>query len=205
MRIGMGYDVHRLQEGCKLIMGGVEIPYEKGLLGHSDADVLVHAVMDALLGAAALGDIGKHFPDTDPAYKGISSILLLQKVGELLEEHCFLIENIDATIIAQAPKMRPHIDQMRQNMADALKIDVSQINVKATTEEGLGFTGAGEGISAQAICLLNSPMGLYDQRLRRLRRLWRAVSPPVAWRNLCKVTGTLGQLPKLASEPSPAA
>jgi len=122
-------------------------------------------VMDALLGAAALGDIGKHFPDTDPAYKGISSILLLQKVGELLEEHCFLIENIDATIIAQAPKMRPHIDQMRQNMADALKIDVSQINVKATTEEGLGFTGAGEGISAQAICLLNSPMGLYDQNV----------------------------------------
>ena len=165
MRIGMGYDVHRLQAGCKLIMGGVEIPYEKGLLGHSDADVLVHAVMDALLGAAALGDIGKHFPDTDPAYKGISSILLLQKVGELLEEHCFLIENIDATIIAQAPKMRPHIDQMRQNMADALKIDVSQINVKATTEEGLGFTGAGEGISAQAICLLNSPMGLYDQNV----------------------------------------
>ena len=165
MRIGMGYDVHRLQEGRKLIMGGVEIPYEKGLLGHSDADVLVHAVMDALLGAAALGDIGKHFPDTDPAYKGISSILLLQKVGELLEEQCFLIENIDATIIAQAPKMRPHIDQMRQNMADALKIDVSQINVKATTEEGLGFTGAGEGISAQAICLLNSPMGLYDQNV----------------------------------------
>ena len=221
MRIGMGYDVHRLQEGCKLIMGGVEIPYEKGLLGHSDADVLVHAVMDALLGAAALGDIGKHFPDTDPAYKGISSILLLQKVGELLEEHCFLIENIDATIIAQAPKMRPHIDQMRQNMADALKIDVSQINVKATTEEGLGFTGAGEGISAQAICLLNShPKRTRsilqslsdgtirpecDQRLRRLRRLWRAVSPPVAWRNLCKVTGTLGQLSKLASEPLPAA
>ena len=155
MRIGMGYDVHRLQAGCKLIMGGVEIPYEKGLLGHSDADVLVHAVMDALLGAAALGDIGKHFPDTDPAYKGISSILLLQKVGELLEEHCFLIENIDATIIAQAPKMRPHIDQMRQNMADALKIDVSQINVKATTEEGLGFTGTGEGISSQAVCSLN--------------------------------------------------
>ena len=163
MRIGMGYDVHRLQEGCKLIMGGVEIPYEKGLLGHSDADVLVHAVMDALLGAAALGDIGKHFPDTDPAYKGISSILLLQKVGELLEEHCFLIENIDATIIAQAPKMRPHIDQMRQNMADALKIDVSQINVKATTEEGLGFTGTGEGISSQAVCLLNTPYGLYSQ------------------------------------------
>ena len=165
MRIGMGYDVHKLTEDRKLILGGVEIPHTLGLLGHSDADVLLHAIMDALLGAAALGDIGKHFPDTDPAYKGISSILLLQKVGELLEEHCFLIENIDATIIAQAPKMRPHIDQMRQNMADALKIDVSQINVKATTEEGLGFTGAGEGISAQAICLLNSPMGLYDQNV----------------------------------------
>ena len=201
MRIGMGYDVHRLQEGCKLIMGGVEIPYEKGLLGHSDADVLVHAVMDALLGAAALGDIGKHFPDTDPAYKGISSILLLQKVGELLEEHCFLIENIDATIIAQAPKMRPHIDQMRQNMADALKIDVSQINVKATTEEGLGFTGGDLSVKQSDGTLRPE----CDQRLWRLRRLWRAVSPPVAWRNLCKVTGTLGQLSKLASEPSPAA
>ena len=154
MRIGMGYDVHRLQEGCKLIMGGVEIPYEKGLLGHSDADVLVHAVMDALLGAAALGDIGKHFPDTDPAYKGISSILLLQKVGELLEEHCFLIENIDATIIAQAPKMRPHIEQMEKNIAEALHIETNQVNVKATTEEGLGFTGSGEGISSQAICAI---------------------------------------------------
>ena len=154
VRVGMGYDVHKLTENSDLILGGVKIPWEKGLLGHSDADVLVHAVMDALLGAAALGDIGKHFPDTDPAYKGISSILLLQKVGELLEEHCFLIENIDATIIAQAPKMRPHIDQMRQNMAAALKIDVSQINVKATTEEGLGFTGSGEGISSQAITLL---------------------------------------------------
>ena len=209
MRIGMGYDVHRLQAGCKLIMGGVEIPYEKGLLGHSDADVLVHAVMDALLGAAALGDIGKHFPDTDPAYKGISSILLLQKVGELLEEHCFLIGNIDATIIAQAPKMRPHIDQMRQNMADALKIDVSQINVKATTEEGpwlyrsrRGYFCAGDLSVKQSDGTLRPEC---DQRLRRLRRLWRAVSPPVAWRNLCKVTGTLGQLPKLASEPSPAA
>ena len=156
MRIGMGYDVHRLQEGCKLIMGGVEIPYEKGLLGHSDADVLVHAVMDALLGAAALGDIGKHFPDTDPAYKGISSILLLQKVGELLEEHCFLIENIDATIIAQKPKMRPHIEQMEKNIAAALKISEDQINVKATTEEGLGFTGTEQGISAQAICALTT-------------------------------------------------
>lgn len=163
MRIGMGYDVHRLAEGRKLIMGGVDIPYEKGLLGHSDADVLLHAVMDALLGAAALGDIGKHFPDTDPAYKGISSIKLLEHVGKLLEEHCFLIENIDATIIAQAPKMRPHIDTMRQNIADTLKIDISQVNVKATTEEGLGFTGSGAGISAQAICLLTSPMELYDR------------------------------------------
>lgn len=167
MRIGMGYDVHRLVEGRALIMGGVQIPHEKGLLGHSDADVLVHAVMDALLGAAALGDIGKHFPDTDPAYKGISSICLLEHVGRLLEENCFLIENIDTTIIAQAPKMRPHIDAMRKNMADALRIDISQINVKATTEEGLGFTGNGEGISAQAICLLNSPMGLYDRDMAK--------------------------------------
>ena len=142
MRIGMGYDVHRLVEGRKCILGGVEIPYEKGLLGHSDADVLIHAVMDALLGAAALGDIGKHFPDTDPAYAGISSMKLLEHVGMLLEENLFLIENIDATIIAQAPKMRPHIDTMRANMAKALGIDVSQINVKATTEEGLGFTGS---------------------------------------------------------------
>ena len=134
MRIGMGYDVHRLTEDRKLIIGGVEIPYEKGLLGHSDADVLLHAIMDALLGAAALGDIGKHFPDTDPAYKGISSMELLRKVGELLEEHSFLIENIDATIIAQAPKMRPHIDTMRKNIAQALQIEVDQVNVKATTE-----------------------------------------------------------------------
>ena len=163
MRVGMGYDVHRLSAGRKLIMGGVEIPYEKGLLGHSDADVLLHAIMDALLGAAALGDIGKHFPDTDPAYRGISSLELLKRVGQLLEESCFLVENIDATIIAQAPKMRPYIDRMRQNIADVLKIDISQINVKATTEEGLGFTGSGEGISAQAVCLLESPMGLYDR------------------------------------------
>ena len=163
MRIGMGYDVHRLTEGRPLIMGGVEIPYEKGLLGHSDADVLLHAVMDALLGAAAMGDIGKHFPDTDPAYRGISSLELLKRVGRLLEESYFLVENIDATIIAQAPKMRPYIDRMRQNIADVLKIDISQINVKATTEEGLGFTGSGAGISAQAVCLLESPMGLYDR------------------------------------------
>ncbi|MDY3111003.1 MAG: 2-C-methyl-D-erythritol 2,4-cyclodiphosphate synthase [Lachnospiraceae bacterium] len=160
MRIGMGYDVHKLVPDRKLIMGGVEIPYEKGLLGHSDADVLLHAIMDALLGAAALGDIGKHFPDTDPAYKGISSIKLLEHVGSLLEENCFLIENIDATIIAQAPKMRPYIDAMRQNIANALCIMVDQVNVKATTEEGLGFTGSGEGISAQAICLLTSPREL---------------------------------------------
>ena len=160
MRIGMGYDVHRLTEGRKLVMGGVEIPYEKGLLGHSDADVLLHAVMDALLGAAALGDIGKHFPDTDPAYRGISSLKLLSCVGELLEENCFFIENIDATIIAQAPKMRPHIDTMRENIAKTLGIDISQVNVKATTEEGLGFTGNGEGISAQAVCLLASPVGV---------------------------------------------
>lgn len=163
MRIGMGYDVHRLVTDRKLIIGGVEIPYEKGLLGHSDADVLIHAVMDALLGAAALGDIGKHFPDTDPSYQGISSIILLQKVGTLLEEHLFLIENIDATIIAQAPKMRPYIDTMRQNIADALGIAITQVSVKATTEEGLGFTGTGEGISSQAICMLSSPAELYDR------------------------------------------
>ncbi len=160
MRVGMGYDVHRLVEGRDLIIGGVNIPYEKGLLGHSDADVLLHAISDALLGAAALGDIGKHFPDTDPAYKGISSLLLLEKVGELLETEGFLIENIDATIIAQAPKMRPHIDTMRGNIAKALGITVEQVNVKATTEEGLGFTGTGEGISSQAICLLTSPFNL---------------------------------------------
>ncbi len=151
MRIGMGYDVHKLVENRPLIIGGVEIPYHLGLLGHSDADVLLHAVMDALLGAAALGDIGKHFPDTDEAYKGISSMVLLEKVGELLEEKMFLIDNIDATIIAQAPKMRPYIDTMRENIAKALKIDIDQVNVKATTEEGLGFTGEGLGISSQAI------------------------------------------------------
>ncbi|MDE7476521.1 MAG: 2-C-methyl-D-erythritol 2,4-cyclodiphosphate synthase [Lachnospiraceae bacterium] len=157
MRIGMGYDVHRLVEGRPLIMGGVTIPYELGLLGHSDADVLLHAISDALLGAAALGDIGKHFPDTDPAYKGISSIILLEKVGKLLEENMFFIENIDATIIAQAPKMRPYIDQMQENIATALGIRIEQVSVKATTEEGLGFTGEGKGISAQAVCMLTSP------------------------------------------------
>lgn len=160
MRVGMGYDVHRLTENRKLILGGVEIPYEKGLLGHSDADVLLHAIMDALLGAAALGDIGKHFPDTDPAYEGISSIKLLEHVGELLEQNNYVIENIDATIIAQRPKMLPHIPQMRKNVARALGIEESQINIKATTEEGLGFTGSGEGISSQAICLLMPVMDI---------------------------------------------
>ena len=154
MRVGMGYDVHKLVEGRDLIMGGVNIPYEKGLLGHSDADVLLHAISDALLGAAALGDIGKHFPDTDPKYKGADSLKLLEHVGKLLDEKLYVIENIDATIIAQRPKMAPHIPQMRENIAKALGIDVDQVNVKATTEEGLGFTGTGEGISSQAICAI---------------------------------------------------
>ena len=154
MRIGMGYDVHKLVENRDLILGGVNIPYELGLLGHSDADVLLHAIMDALLGAAALGDIGKHFPDTDPKYKGISSINLLKEVGKLLKDNNFKIGNIDSTIIAQRPKMAPYIQQMRENIAEALNIELNQINVKATTEEGLGFTGEGKGISSQSICLL---------------------------------------------------
>ena len=154
MRIGMGYDVHKLVPNRDLILGGVKIPHELGLLGHSDADVLIHAIMDALLGAAALGDIGKHFPDTDPAYKGADSVKLLEHVGRLIREAGYSIENIDATIIAQRPKMRPHIDTMRRNIKEALGIELDQINVKATTEEGLGFTGSEEGISAQAICLL---------------------------------------------------
>lgn len=156
MRIGTGYDVHRLVENRALIMGGVAIPYEKGLLGHSDADVLLHAIMDALLGAAALGDIGKHFPDKDPAYAGISSMVLLKKVAELLAEEHYLVSNIDATIIAQQPKMAPYLSDMRENVAGALGIAKSQVNIKATTEEGLGFTGSGEGIAAQAVCLLES-------------------------------------------------
>ncbi|MDY6011694.1 2-C-methyl-D-erythritol 2,4-cyclodiphosphate synthase [Clostridium sp.] len=155
MRIGLGYDVHRLVEDRDLILGGVKIPYEFGLLGHSDADVLIHAIMDSLLGATALGDIGKYFPDTDPKYKGISSITLLKEVGKLLENNNYKIGNIDATIIAQKPKMAPHIEQMRHNIADALNIDFNQVNVKATTEEGLGFTGEGLGISSQCICLVN--------------------------------------------------
>ena len=156
MRVGMGYDVHKLVEGRDLILGGVKIPHTLGLLGHSDADVLLHAIMDALLGAAALGDIGKHFPDTDPQYKGISSIRLLEHVAKLIEEKGYIVENIDATIIAQKPKMRPYIEEMEKNIATALHIDVSQINVKATTEEGLGFTGAEQGISSQAICALTT-------------------------------------------------
>lgn len=154
LRIGHGYDVHRLTDGRALILGGVEIPYEKGLLGHSDADVLTHAVMDALLGAAALGDIGKLFPDSDAAYKGISSIELLKRVKARLSEAGFEAVNLDATILAQAPKLAPYRDEMRGNIACALDIPVSRVSVKATTEEGLGFTGSGEGIAAHAVALL---------------------------------------------------
>ncbi|GAA4654953.1 2-C-methyl-D-erythritol 2,4-cyclodiphosphate synthase [Anaerocolumna aminovalerica] len=156
MRIGQGYDVHRLVEGRPLIVGGVNISYEKGLLGHSDADVLLHAIMDSLLGAAALGDIGRHFPDTEEEYKGISSMELLKRVGKLLEDHFYFIENIDATIVAQKPKMAPYIPEMVSNIAQALNIKENQINVKATTEEGLGFTGEEMGISAKSVCLLIS-------------------------------------------------
>lgn len=156
MRTGHGYDVHRLVSDRKLIIGGVDIPYEKGLLGHSDADVLLHAVMDALLGAAALGDIGRHFPDSDERYKDADSMKLLLQVGRMLSEADYVVENIDATIIAQAPKMRPYIEDMRQNIADTLGIDLGCVNVKATTEEHLGFTGSGEGIAAHAVCLLGS-------------------------------------------------
>lgn len=156
MRIGIGYDVHKLVPGRKLIVGGVDIDYEYGLLGHSDADVLVHAIMDALLGAAALGDIGKHFPDSDPMYKGISSIQLLSCVAELISKNGYSIENIDSVIIAQAPKFSPHIDAMRENIAKTLNVDINCISVKATTTEKLGFEGRGEGISAEAVCILNS-------------------------------------------------
>ncbi|MBP3230867.1 MAG: 2-C-methyl-D-erythritol 2,4-cyclodiphosphate synthase [Anaerovibrio sp.] len=150
-RFGMGYDVHQLVEGRRLIIGGVEIPFEKGLLGHSDADVLLHAIADALLGAAALGDIGKHFPDTDEQYRGISSIILLEHVGRLLLDKGYTVGNVDATIVAQRPKMLPHIDKMRENIAKALKTNLDRINIKATTEEHLGFTGAGQGISSYAV------------------------------------------------------
>ena len=154
IRIGHGYDVHKLVEDRKLILGGVEIPYEKGLLGHSDADVLVHAVMDALLGALALGDIGKHFPDTDPTYKGADSIELLRHVGKIISDRGYKVGNIDSTILCQKPKLAPHIESMRANIAGALECDISQVSVKATTEEKLGFTGEGLGISAHAVCVL---------------------------------------------------
>ena len=159
MRVGLGYDVHKLVEDRDLILGGVKVPHTLGLLGHSDADVLVHAIMDALLGAAALGDIGKHFPDTDEAYKGADSMVLMARVRELIEEKGYVIENIDATIIAQKPKLRPYIDQMEENIAKVLHIERDQINVKATTEERLGFTGREEGMAAQAICSL---MTMYE-------------------------------------------
>ena len=169
MRIGTGYDVHKLVEGRKLIIGGVDIPHTLGLLGHSDADVLLHAIMDAMLGAAALGDIGKHFPDTDEQYRGASSLDLLRRVNELILEKGYVVVNIDATVIAQKPKLRPYIDTMRQNVADTLGLDIDQINIKATTEEHLGFTGREEGISSQAVCLLeefmegSSLVGRYDE------------------------------------------
>lgn len=156
MRVGMGYDVHKLTDNRKLILGGVEIPYEKGLLGHSDADVLVHAVMDALLGAAALGDIGRHFPDTDPSYEGADSIELLKQVKKLLEDKLYFITNIDATVIAQRPKLAGYIPEMITRIAQALDLEENQVNIKATTEEGLGFTGMGQGISAQAICAIET-------------------------------------------------
>lgn len=155
MRIGNGYDVHRFAENRDLILGGVKIPYEYGLLGHSDADVLLHAIMDALLGAAALGDIGKLFPDTDERFKGADSLMLLKEVCVVLKANNYKIENIDSIVIAQKPKLAPHIEQMRKNIADACKIELSQVSVKATTEEKLGFTGRLEGISSHAVCLIS--------------------------------------------------
>lgn len=166
MRVGTGYDVHKLAGGRKLILGGVEIPFEKGLSGHSDADVVVHAIMDALLGAAALRDIGYHFPDSDPAYQGVSSLKLLEKVGEMLEEKLYLVENIDATIVAQRPRLRPYLDQMAENVASVLHLESDQVNIKATTEEGLGFTGAMEGIAASAVCALSRALdSIEDDRM----------------------------------------
>ena len=191
MRIGTGYDVHRLTEGRKLILCGVDIPYEKGLLGHSDADVAVHAIMDALLGAAALGDIGLLFPDSDPAYEGASSLDLLRQVSEKLEENLYLIENIDCTIIAQRPKLRPYIDSMRQNLASVLGLELNRISVNATTEEGLGFTGAGEGIAAQAVCCLQSMLDMVpDDRMMSI--------PPCA-RQMDGQAGSAGKMCELCS------
>ena len=164
MRIGTGYDVHRYAEGRKLILGGVEIPYEKGLLGHSDADAALHAIMDALLGAASLRDIGLHFPDSDPSLEGISSLELLRRVRSMLEERAFMVENVDCTIIAQQPKLRPYIEKMIENIAEALGVEPERVNIKATTEEGLGFTGNLEGIAAQAVCLLRSALEDLDLR-----------------------------------------
>lgn len=154
IRVGHGYDVHRLIAGRKLVLGGVDIPYELGLLGHSDADVLVHAVLDALIGAIGLGDIGKHFPDTDPAYQGISSMVLAERVAELLRDNGFSVGNIDATVVAQRPKLLPYIPKMKSNIADVFGLPSDRVNIKATTEEQLGFTGRGEGISAHAVCLI---------------------------------------------------
>ena len=154
LRIGHGYDVHKLVNDRKLILGGVDIPYGKGLLGHSDADVLLHAISDALLGAAALGDIGKHFPDTDNAYKNADSLILLSKVNDIIKSAGYQVSNVDATVIAQAPKLAPHIEQMRKNIANVLSIELDDVSVKATTEEHLGFTGRGEGISAHAVCII---------------------------------------------------
>lgn len=192
MRVGMGYDVHKLVEGRRLILGGVEIPYEKGLLGHSDADVLVHAIMDALLGAAALGDIGKHFPDTDPAYEGADSMRLLEEVRKLLDANNYVIGNVDATVIAQRPKLAPYIDAMRENIAARLQIDKNQVNVKATTEEGLGFTGQGQGISSQAICLLET-IDNFDYRSSRVvdDTVENAANPMHGMHGVCKKIKTI--------------
>lgn len=159
MRVGIGFDAHRLVEGRKLVLGGVTIPFDRGLLGHSDADVLVHAINDALLGAAALGDIGKHFPDTDMKYKDIKSLLLMERVGEILDSLGYRVVNIDSVICAQNPKLAPYIDEMRKNIADSLKISIDQVSVKATTTENMGYEGRGEGISAQAACLIEKKPG----------------------------------------------
>ena len=166
MRIGYGYDVHRLVEGRKLILGGADIPFEKGLEGHSDADVLLHAIMDALLGAAGLGDIGEHFPDTDEKYRGADSLKLLERVGEMITEEGYVISNIDAAVVAQRPKISPYKETMKQNIAKALCLEGSQVNIKATTEEGLGFSGRGEGIAAKAVCLIQKPEWFFGPESR---------------------------------------